>query len=141
MNRIYKVIWSKVKNCYVVVSEIAKRNSKSTVNSGFSVTRNILAGAVVLGLTAGVCAPVWAAVADTDNTINLGQNETFNVTYVNSDNNTKKIFTIGDSVLALNNSSEKNIFGIGAGTLSLHDATGNNELFNVAAGEWCISIK
>ena len=61
MNRIYKVIWSKVKNCYVVVSEIAKRNSKSTVNSGFSVTRNILAGAVVLGLTAGVCAPVWAA--------------------------------------------------------------------------------
>ena len=60
MNRIYKVIWSKVKNCYVVVSEIAKRNSKSTVNSGFSVTRNILAGAVVLGLTAGVCAPVWA---------------------------------------------------------------------------------
>ena len=61
MNRIYKVIWSKVKNCYVVVSEIAKRNSKSTVDSGFSVTRNILAGAVVLGLTAGVCAPVWAA--------------------------------------------------------------------------------
>ena len=60
MNRIYKVIWSKVKNCYVVVSEIAKRNSKSTVNSGFSVTRNILAGAVVLGLTAGVCAPVGA---------------------------------------------------------------------------------
>ena len=56
MNRIYKVIWSKVKNCYVVVSEIAKRNSKSTVDSGFSVTRNILAGAVVLGLTAGVCA-------------------------------------------------------------------------------------
>ena len=60
MNRIYKIIWSKMKNCYVVVSEFAKRNSKSTVNSGFSVTRNILAGAVVLGLTAGVCAPVWA---------------------------------------------------------------------------------
>ena len=62
MNRIYKVIWSKVKNCYVVVSEFAKRNSKSTVNSGFSVTRNILAGAVVLGLTAGVYTPVWAEV-------------------------------------------------------------------------------
>ena len=60
MNKIYKVIWSKVKNCYIVVSEIAKRNSKSAVNSGFSVTRNILAGAVLLGLTAGVCAPVWA---------------------------------------------------------------------------------
>ncbi len=29
MNKIYKVIWSKVRNCYVVVSEIAKRNGKS----------------------------------------------------------------------------------------------------------------
>ena len=28
MNRIYKVIWSKVKNCYIVVSEIAKSHSK-----------------------------------------------------------------------------------------------------------------
>ena len=74
MNRIYKVIWSKVKNCYVVVSEIAKRNSKSTVNSGFSVTRNILAGAVVLGLTAGVCAPVWAAA-----NINTSANTTYTI--------------------------------------------------------------
>ena len=24
MNKIYKVVWSKVKNCYVVVSELAK---------------------------------------------------------------------------------------------------------------------
>ena len=28
MNKIYKVIWSKVRNCYVAVSEIAKRNGK-----------------------------------------------------------------------------------------------------------------
>ena len=28
MNKIYKVVWSKVKNCYVVVSEIAKSHSK-----------------------------------------------------------------------------------------------------------------
>ena len=28
MNKIYKVIWSKVKGCYVVVSELAKRHSK-----------------------------------------------------------------------------------------------------------------
>lgn len=29
MNRIYKVIWSKVKNCYVVASELAKSRTKS----------------------------------------------------------------------------------------------------------------
>ncbi len=37
MNRIYKVIWSKVKNCYIVVSEIAKSHSKpisTKLNSG-----------------------------------------------------------------------------------------------------------
>ena len=28
MNKIYKVIWSKAKNCYVVVSELAKQNGK-----------------------------------------------------------------------------------------------------------------
>ena len=91
MNRIYKVIWSKVKNCYVVVSEIAKRNSKSTVNSGFSVTRNILAGAVVLGLTAGVCAPVWAAVDVNNNKIGITQAAPFIVYAVD-----KNLLTINE---------------------------------------------
>lgn len=29
MNKIFKVVWSKTKNCYVVTSEIAKRHTKS----------------------------------------------------------------------------------------------------------------
>ena len=33
MNKIYKVIWSKVKNCYIVASELAKSHTKSP-NSG-----------------------------------------------------------------------------------------------------------
>lgn len=41
MNKIYKVIWSKVRNCYVAVSEIAKRNGKSctSVNCGAKANR------------------------------------------------------------------------------------------------------
>lgn len=42
MNKIYKVIWSKVKGCYVVASEIAKRNGKSSTGS-----RHVLLGAVM----------------------------------------------------------------------------------------------
>ncbi|MBQ9697320.1 MAG: hypothetical protein IJV46_02120, partial [Acidaminococcaceae bacterium] len=95
MNKIYKVIWSKVKNCYIVVSEIAKRNSKSAVNSGFSVTRNILAGAVLLGLTAGVCAPVWA----TD--INWNDNNIWS----------SNIITVKDSTF--NNSNGKQLIAFG----------------------------
>ena len=60
MNKIYKVIWSKAKNCYVVVSEIAKRNSKRSSGVVGSVVRSALAGAVFVGLTAGMCAPAWA---------------------------------------------------------------------------------
>ena len=33
MNKIYKVIWSKARNCYVVVSELAKRNGKNTATT------------------------------------------------------------------------------------------------------------
>lgn len=33
MNRIYKVIWSKVKNQYVVVSELAHSNGKQSTKA------------------------------------------------------------------------------------------------------------
>ena len=46
MNKIYKVIWSKAKNCYVVVSEIAKRNGKCSS----SLNEKILAAFLVAGL-------------------------------------------------------------------------------------------
>ena len=48
LNRIYKVIWSKAKNCYVVASELAKRHTKSP------------AGTTHVALKAGVLACVLA---------------------------------------------------------------------------------
>lgn len=50
MNRIYKIIWSKAKNAYVVTSEIAKSHTKGT--SG-KVMKASLAAAVGLGLLMG----------------------------------------------------------------------------------------
>ena len=49
MNRVYKIIWSKVKNCYVVTSELAKRHSKGGTRirqgiCGILVTAGFLAG-------------------------------------------------------------------------------------------------
>ena len=63
MNKIYRVIWSKVRNCYVVVSEIAKAHSKggSTAHRvphmGASLTSMLLASL----LTTGYSMPVRAA--------------------------------------------------------------------------------
>ena len=51
MNNIYKVIWSKAKNCYVVASEIAKSHTKSA--SGQSVRRSALASLLALSLLCG----------------------------------------------------------------------------------------
>ena len=48
MNRIYKLIWSKVKNCYVVTSELAKSHTKGC--SGKRVARLLAVGAVVAGV-------------------------------------------------------------------------------------------
>ena len=58
MNKIYKVIWSKVRNCYVAVSEIAKRNGKgcTSVNCGAKANRGHagVALAIVLSLSGNV---------------------------------------------------------------------------------------
>ena len=56
MNNIYKVIWSKAKNCYVVASEIARSHTKSATGSekiGGVTRRSILASLVALSLLCG----------------------------------------------------------------------------------------
>lgn len=62
MNRIYKVIWSKAKHCYTVVSEIAKSQTRSP-SVGRGETKAALLAAAVLtgGLLSGM--PVWAEAA------------------------------------------------------------------------------
>ena len=59
MNRIYKVIWSKVKHQYVVVSELAHSCTKG---AAISAGRHTAAVLTVLALTASVgIVPAWAA--------------------------------------------------------------------------------
>ena len=71
MNKIYKVIYSKVRNCYVVVSELAKNNSKGTsrgtvVDSrkGTSLLAAMLAAGVLSLGTFGTAAAGPAAIAN-----------------------------------------------------------------------------
>lgn len=56
MNNIYKVIWSKAKNCYVVASEIARSHTKSATGSekiGGVTKRSLLASLMALSLLCG----------------------------------------------------------------------------------------
>ena len=65
MNKIYKVVWSKVRNAYVVVSELAKRNSKTKSQHTARVSHSLLSLAVLtslaLGLVSTVTLPAEAA--------------------------------------------------------------------------------
>lgn len=56
MNKIYQVIWNRVRNCYVVVSELARRDGKGTLRrrkAAAVVTAGTL-GAWLLALGTGV---------------------------------------------------------------------------------------
>lgn len=71
MNNIYKVIWSKAKNCYVVASEIARSHTKSASGSekiGGVTRRSLLASLMALSLLCGGLGVAEAAVRVNDDT-------------------------------------------------------------------------
>ena len=111
MNKIYKVIWSKTRNCYVAVSELAKNHGKGSVRSeGRGVAKGTSALALCIALSLGVTGSVWAddfsvegdltvtgstqtkSLDVTDGTITIGSNGTITVdanhNYIFGENNT-----------------------------------------------------
>lgn len=67
MNKIYKVIYSKVRNCYVVVSKLAKNNGKGTSRGavvGSPKRTSLLAAVLAAGVMAFGALPGIAAAAD-----------------------------------------------------------------------------
>ncbi|MBO5606180.1 MAG: YadA-like family protein, partial [Acidaminococcaceae bacterium] len=67
MNKVYKVIWSKVRNCYIVVSELAKRNRKNTTSDKrrkLTPSMALAAMAVILNLGIAEDASAWCIKAN-----------------------------------------------------------------------------
>lgn len=62
MNKAYKVIWSKVRGCYVVVSELAKERGKNNSRGKHA----LLAGIVMATLLGGVSLPAGTVFAAND---------------------------------------------------------------------------
>ena len=125
MNKIYKVIWSKARNCYVVVSEMAKRNGKCSSSLNKKIIASFLAAGTVLSVTGSA----WAG----NNTVAVKGDGANNpkVTNEGSDNsvivgniknttagqntvitgNVKDKSTVGDNAVIVGNSSEKATVG------------------------------
>lgn len=56
MNKIFKIIWSKARNCYVVVSEIAHCQGKGKGQKRAVLTCSLAAALTVFTLTGGITA-------------------------------------------------------------------------------------
>ena len=85
MNSIYKVIWSKAKNCYVVASEIAKSHTKSASGSekmGGYGKKALLALAAASAIFCGGLVNVGATVHVDE--VTGGANEVYTTTEVNT---------------------------------------------------------
>ena len=72
MNKIFKVVWSKTKECYVVVSEVAKNNGGKK-----KVLASVLAGLAMVGAGA-MGTPVHANVNLGNSAVNISPNGTYN---------------------------------------------------------------
>lgn len=81
MNKIYKVIWSHVKQCYVVTSELAKAHGRTSI--GGRTSRLAVAALTAFVLTAGVTG-VGLADTVTDNNGNTITNTDTKITDINA---------------------------------------------------------
>ncbi len=102
MNNIYKVIWSKAKNCYVVASEIAKSHTKSASGSekmGGYGKKALLALAAASAIFCGGLVNVGATVRV--NGVTDGANEVYTTTEVNTElgkkANADSVYTKGET--------------------------------------------
>lgn len=109
MNKIYKVIYSKVRNCYVVVSELAKSHDSAhgtRSRSGCARKAAVLTAFVLTTSLAVV--PVWAA----DNNRNVINDKTENMTGSNTINNSTDNIVYG-SENTLDNTTNAVVIGKG----------------------------
>ena len=112
MNRIYKVIWNRVRHCYVVVSEIAKNHGKEH-STNLCVSKRLVALTLAIGLSLSSYAFVMAA-----DSVNLGNNAT--AAY-----DTKGNLTIGNEKTVADgaNKNGKNNTTIGTDSDTLRNVT------------------
>ena len=127
MNKIYKVVWSKVKHCYVVTSELAKRNTKG------SGTRSLRMATVSMGVAAvllctGAVLPIFGESVAEAGKVQIG-NKVFDGDNLNWNGDAK-------AVTITQGSSESSLFAFG--NISY---TSSGAILNAIPGRDTLSFK
>lgn len=129
MNKIYKVIYSKVRNCYVVVSELAKNNSKGTSRGavvGSSKRTSLLAAVLAAGvMSLGTFGTALAA----------GPAAIENGTASKADGIASIAVGVGDQVVSSNTEANRyqGATSLAVGTLNIVDADASAPFDGVAS--------
>ena len=106
MNKIFKVVWSKTKECYVVVSEVAKNNGGKK-----KVLASVLAGLAMVGAGAAGT-PVQAGGNYGNSAVNIAPDNLAGSNYANAvSKNSVVVGYQNDSTGGPNNESGKIIYG------------------------------
>ena len=107
MNKIFKVVWSKTKECYVVVSEVAKNNGGKK-----KVLASVLATLAIMGAGAQMGSPVQAGGNYGNSAVNIAPDNLAGKNYGNSvSSNSVVVGFQNDSTGGPGNESGKIIYG------------------------------
>ncbi len=143
MNKIFKVVWSKTKECYVVVSEVAKNNGGKK-----KVLASVLAGLTMIGAGA-MGTPVQAGADYGNSAVNIQPNNipagyqgnsvgrnSVAVGYQNRTNDQDGTIAIG----ALNTATENSAMALGNGNTASGGAAVAMGAYNQAKGRASVAI-
>ena len=147
MNKIFKVVWSKTKECYVVVSEVAKNNSGKK-----KVLASVLATLAIMGAGAQMGTPVQAGT-DLDKKVNISPTGTMAGGYSkdNSVSNNSVVVGYGNTTTGAagnghvaygfgNTATEDSTTAIGGGNKATGGAATAVGSFNTASGRASVAI-
>ena len=142
MNKIFKVVWSKTKECYVVVSEVAKNNGGKK-----KALASVLAGLAMVAAAGTMGTPVQADTNLGNSAVNISPNGTYNgsnhvgqnsivVGMQNTTDNNWGTVAIG----AKNTATENSAMALGNGNKATGGAAVAMGAYNEAKGRASVAI-
>ena len=140
LNHIYKVIWSKTKGCYIVVSELAKRVGRNKAKA-IVISSAAMAMAVSSVMTSTVSATINQAGTGGNESVAFGEQSTAGGSGAVALGKTATASASGAVALGQETKAEKNNgVAIGKGAQSTEDSAIALGLGSKSTGNWSVAI-
>ena len=129
MNKIYKVVWSKVKHCYVVTSELAKRQTKGCGARSLRMATVSLGVAAAL-LCTGAALPIFCESVAEARGVKCDDGKYYYDDNLEWNGSTKAVTITAETVTVVKNSGDPDAELYCFGNIS-HNISGSNDEYKV----------